>query len=224
MSRLHPVCTAECNHPPHRDTGRLVQAPGTADRGEMEAMFAALYEGEPIEYLGLQGDSEHRVHTWRVGAQPWNPPPRASESTEGKQAKNSSAIYRSQLWTGDGPPGSPDFSRLVEPPPAHFPAPLVTSDLPVQLSQPGPVTDLEARAAALGWDTMITYAKGWTPHATHGTPSKQAKESWAVRLRRGPFRAVAVRMGGTWASMWTWSDTDRFTHHRTLAAFEEAIQ
>jgi hypothetical protein len=33
-----------------------------------------------------------------------------------------------------------------------------------------------------------------------------------------------VRMNGSWASMWTWSDKDSFTHHQTLTAFREAIR
>jgi len=213
------------------------QSQGT--REDLEPAVLALAADEPVFYLGVQGptrksesgsgDEPWPVHTWRIGfpesaVNPDYVPPMQAEAKH----RQDTAIFRSEVWTGSGEPVGPVTMppREADPVILQFPAPVVgaTTEPEGSVVRPAPVDDLEAYAASLGWDVMITYAKGWVPHASWGTPNKgDARESWGVRLRRGPFRAVAVRMGGTWASMWTWSDTDRFTHHQTLTAFREAI-
>jgi hypothetical protein len=104
-----------------------------------------------------------------------------------------------------------------------FPAPLVTSNDGQEdaLVHPGPVDALAEFARTCGWETKITYAEGWVPHAKLGTPLGP-KALWAVRMRRGTVRAVAVRTDGTWTSLWKMADTwQRFT---TLGSFQEAIR
>jgi hypothetical protein len=212
------------------------QSKGT--REELEPAVLALAADEPVFYLGIQGptrksesgsgDEPWPVHTWRIGFpdSAVNPEYVLPLVAEPKHRKDT-AIYRREVWEGSGEPVGPVTMppRAAEPVILQFPAPLVDATTTPEGSvvRPAPVNDLEAYAASRGWDVMITYAHGWVPHASWGTPSAEPKESWGVRLRRGQFRAVAVRMGGTWASMWTWSDTDRFTHHQTLGAFREAI-
>lgn len=206
-------------------------------REELEPAVLALAADEPVVYLGVygptrggtSGDEPWPVHTWRIGeaesaVNPDYVPPLKAEAKH----RNDTAIYRPEVWPGSGEPVGP----LVTPPrqavevSVEFPLPVVTSNDPLpSVAIPNPVTELEAYAASLGWDTMITYAKGWVPHASWGTPNKGgARESWGVRMRRGAFRATAVRMNGSWASMWTWSDTDFFSHHKTLTEFQEAIR
>lgn len=101
-----------------------------------------------------------------------------------------------------------------------YPAPLATStDKPA----PGPVANLYKTAVLLGWTPEVTYAHGFMPHATHGRPG-EAKESWAVRLSRGEQRAVAVRLGAAWSSLWTWSTSVFFQRHGTLESFKRALE
>lgn len=216
---------------------QMHQSKGT--REELEPAVLALAGDEPVAYLGVQGptrggtsgDDPWPVHVWQVGLPESrvNPAYTPSAPDAGPKHRKDTAVYdRTAGLSPRGHVGPVDFSRPeLEPVAVEFPAPVVgaTSDPEVIVRAPNPVTELEAYAASLGWDTMITYAKGWVPHASWGTPNKGgARESWGVRLRRGPFRAVAVRMNGSWASMWTWSDKDRFTHHKTLGAFQEAIR
>lgn len=141
------------------------------------------------------------------------------------------AAESGHAWGG---PANPDPPLVCFPMPApgsreqvrvEFPAPIVSSTqvTPEGVVRPKPIDDLATYAQAWGWDIMITYAHGWLPHATHGTPSAVSKESWGVRMRRDGHRAVAVRMGGEWASMWTWAASDQFVHHGTLKAFKEAL-
>lgn len=136
------------------------------------------------------------------------------------------AIYRREVWTGSGQPLPPlSFARVDAEPEVAFPAPEVTSaDLQGSVKVPDPATQLAAYAASLGWEHMITYARGWVPHTRTGRPLAGVRETWAVRLRREHNRAVAVRMGGVWVSMWTWGADDRFTHHQGITAFREAIR
>jgi hypothetical protein len=214
---------------------QMHQSKGT--REELEPAVLALAADEPVFYLGIQGptkagtsgDDPWPVHTWRIGeAESAVNPAYVPEMRAQAKHRQDTAIYRQEVWPGSGEPvGEVTMPpREAEPVVVEFPAPLITSDMPWEgvASPPGPVTDLAAYAASCGWDVMITYAEGWVPHASWGTPNKGgARQSWGVRLRRGAFRAVAVRMNGSWASMWTWSDTDRFTHHQSLTAFREAI-
>lgn len=116
---------------------------------------------------------------------------------------------------GDAPP--PERST-------PFPAPSLTSRDPLPQPASGPASSLLALAGSLGWDGVITMARGYVPHATLGTPSAREKFSEAVRLSRDDRRAVAVRLGGAWWSMWTWSPDQFFTRHATLGAFQEALK
>jgi hypothetical protein len=107
-----------------------------------------------------------------------------------------------------------------KPPAEPFPAPLATStDKPA----PAPVANLCKMAVLAGWAPTVTYAHGFMPHATHGRPG-EAKESWALRLTRGGQRAVAVRLGASWSSLWTWSSTQFFVRHGTLESFKRALE
>jgi hypothetical protein len=74
-------------------------------------------------------------------------------------------------------------------------------------------------AWSLGWSTVVTRAVGTMPHAIHGTPGQEL-ESWAVRMVRGGQRAVAVRRGPGWSSLWTWSSDQLHTRSSTLAEFK----
>jgi hypothetical protein len=215
---------------------QMHQSQGT--REELEPAVLALAADEPVFYLGIQGptragtsgDDPWPVHTWRIGEaeSAVNPDYVPQLKAEAKHRQDT-AIFRREVWPGSGEP----VGDVVMPPRAEpeivlaFPEPVVPATVAEEFiaRAPAVVNDLEAYAVAQGWDIMITYAKGWVPHASWGTPNKgDARESWGVRMRRGAFRATAVRMNGSWASMWTWSDTDFFVHHKTLGAFQEAIR
>jgi len=85
-----------------------------------------------------------------------------------------------------------------------FPEPIITSRDSVDIPTPSPVLTLLAFAERLSWESRLTYAKGWMPHATTGWPLGPY-ETWALRLRRGDCRAVAIRKGDDWKAFWTWS-------------------
>lgn len=111
-------------------------------------------------------------------------------------------------------------------PPAErtpYPAPSLTSDMPLPQPASDPAAGLLAFAYSLGWAGVITMARGFLPHAAHGTPGKAEKFSEAVRLARGTRRATAVRMDGSWTSLWTWAPDQFFTRHSTLEAFKAAL-
>ena len=138
-------------------------------------------------------------------------------------AREVACIYRREVWEGSGVPVGPvDFSRPVEPEPQVYPAPVLTSDMAAVIIPSQPAASLAELARSYGWDGMITFAEGNLPHATHGRPLALQK-SEAVRLRRGDRRAVAVRRGGSWTSLWTWSTSQFFTRHATLEAFRTAL-
>lgn len=214
-------------------SGRYVQIhESKGSRIELESAVLELARGERVEYLGIQGptrggDDPWPMHTWRIGATPWSPPPAIErEPGPAESSRKDTAVYRREVWPGSGERLQPlSFARVHEVLAEPFPAPEVTSDDPQgSVVIPSPATDLAVYAAALGWEHMVTYARGWVPHATHGRPLKGVRESWAVRLRRENRRAVAVRMGGNWVSMWTWGQGEQFTHHKGIMEFREAIR
>lgn len=112
---------------------------------------------------------------------------------------------------------------LVIPEPAQFPPPLTGATTRPVDDWPGPVEQLAALAATLGWNLKVTYAHGFTPHARLGTPSAMPKESWAIRLNRGDERAVAVRMAGMWSSFWYWSPNTLMRRSDTLIDFRARL-
>jgi len=103
-----------------------------------------------------------------------------------------------------------------------FPVPLVTSKDGQEnaIQHPGPVDDLAAYGVNAGWTCDITYSEGWVPHATTGKPLGP-KVLWAVRMVRDGVRAVAVRTGDQWTSLWVIGA--RWERHETLGAFKEAL-
>lgn len=223
MMRVHPECEKTCTHHLVPDTGgRIVQRHvDKGSREESEAILRRKFPDLPIVYLGIS--AEHPMHTWRLGGKAWKPAASANR-TEGKQGvREIKAQYRQAVWPGTGQVGPVNFTRVPEEIEQPFPAPSLISDAPTDATPSQPVAGLLAWAQAHGWDGVVTFARGHVPHATHGRPSAQAKFSEAVRLHRGRERAVAVRMGGSWASLWTWSDRDFFTRHATLEAFKQAI-
>lgn len=220
--RVHPECLPECTHTLVPDRGGVfVTRPIEHDRMQSEAGLAEHFPGKTIEYHGIcEGD----VHTWRVGAKPYRPMRATAARTEGKTVKREiKTEHRPAVWEGNGPPGPVDFSRVPEVVEQPFPAPILTSDTDSVITPSQPAGALLALASGSGWAGVITHAHGHMPHATHGRPSAAAKKSEAVRLVRGNQRAVAVRMGGSWSSLWTWSSTQFFTRHATLEAFKNAL-
>lgn len=221
--RVHPECEKGCTHHLVPDAGgRIVQRSiGKGSREESEAILRRKYPDLPIAYLGVS--AEHPMHTWRLGGRPWKPAASANR-TEGKQGvREIKAEYRQAVWPGTGQVGPVSFARVPEEIELPFPAPSLTSDTPADSIPSQPAAGLLAWAQAHGWDGVVTFARGHVPHATHGRPSAEAKFSEAIRLYRGRERSVAVRMGGSWTSLWTWSDEVFFTRHATLDAFRQAI-
>jgi len=231
---IHPACTPECTHRQVPTLGGIiVQRPVDRDRMDYEADLIAWMWGnahrrqdltDRVEYLGIQGEGDGVRHTWRLGAKAWRPI-RSASRDEGKTVKREiKTEHRPAVWLGNGEPVGPvDFSRVPEEIKADYPAPSLTSDQPYDQPSSGPAAGLLKHAMTLGWDGVITYARGHVPHATHGTPGKDAKFSEALRLQRGDQRAVAVRMDGSWTSLWTWSPSQFFTRHKTLEAFQGAL-
>jgi len=179
-----------------------------------------------IDYLGALGPDGERMHTWRVGGKKWRGVRGDSAQTEGKAVKRELKYeHRPEVWTGSGEPVGPvDFSRPASEVVQAYPAPVLTSMDTPDAPPSKPARDLLALAQSLGWEGVITQAKGHVPHAAHGTPGATAKPSDAVRLRRGQQRAVAVRMDGKWSSMWTWSPERFFARCRLLEEFQAALR
>lgn len=105
-----------------------------------------------------------------------------------------------------------------------YPAPVLTSEQPTDRVATPTAAALLALAESRGWTGRITFAAGLLPHASYGTPGKTVKASEAVRLARGGQRAVAVRMGDSWSSLWSWSPVQFFVRHATLDVFREALR
>lgn len=93
---------------------------------------------------------------------------------------------------------------FLSPSDKSFPEPAATSRNSVHIPTPAPVLTLLAYAERLSWESRLTYANGWMPHATTGKPLGPY-ETWALRLKRGDCRAVAIRKGDAWNAFWTWS-------------------
>jgi hypothetical protein len=106
-----------------------------------------------------------------------------------------------------------------------YPAPLHTSLMEPKDPIPGPVLLLKQHAERCGWQALSPrQAIGFLPHAAHGTPGKEAKVSWSLKMMQGSRRAVAVQSGGSWRSFWTWSDQEFFRRYGTLTEFKEALR
>ena len=232
MIDIHPACEPSCTHHLVPDLGGvIVQRPASRDRAQCEQQLAEILARKPeltsrIDYLGISDGADHGldVHVWRVGGKAWKPGVR-TDAPEGKQAKREiKTEHRPAVWQGSGQPVGPvDFSRPADTIEQPYPAPALTSDMLHTGSPSQPAADLLTLAVSHGWDGRITFAEGNPPHATHGRPLA-VKKSEAVRLARDGRRAVAVRMGGKWASLWTWSADQFFTQHATLEAFKEALR
>jgi len=220
-TRIHSECTPECRHEQARPNGFLVQRTGT--REQHEADIIAKAAGRRVAYLGALG--EDYTPTWRVGGRPWQPAPSRNRD-EGKQGKREiKAEYRPAVWTGNGRPGPVDFSRVAEEEAQVYPAPVLTSQMEPIEHVPGPVMLLKGHAERLGWISLRPRQSiGYVPHALHGTPGKNEKTLWCLKMLRGDRRAVAVRTDGSWSSLWTWSSEEFFARHATLEAFKEALR
>jgi hypothetical protein len=234
------TCTSECSHDRVPDLGGfVVTRPMTVDGRDVDRIDAEHYLwdtffGEDmldqslirrIDYLGALGPDDSRMHTWRVGGKKWRGV-RGDRTAEGRAGKREIKVeHRPEVWTGSGEPVGPvDFSRAAPEVIEAYPAPVLTSlDMPCSLPSQSARKLLEL-AHSLGWEGAITQAEGHVPHATRGTPGAGPKVSDALRLRHGLRRAVAVRMDGKWASMWTWSPEQFFTRHRLLEEFQEALK
>ena len=90
---------------------------------------------------------------------------------------------------------------------SSYPSPLVSSREGQEPAGgwPGPVAKLAQFAAERGWAVKCQWAKGAMPHGKHGRP-QAVRDSYAVRMRRGEFSAVAVYRGGVWGSVWMWGE------------------
>jgi hypothetical protein len=110
-------------------------------------------------------------------------------------------------------------------PAAPYPAPEVTSRDGVAGPVKSAVASLVTLAGTLGWSVDVTYARGCFPHATTGRPGP-VRDSLAVRMARGPLRAVAVYAEG---STWSWStlaiqgSKPYPVIYPTMTAFREAL-
>ena len=226
ITDIHPECTRECTHQLVPDLGgRIVQRNISHDRAASEAILRTKYPGLRLDYLGTAPGEPEWKHTWRLGGKPWRSlPSTAGIKVEGKKTvREIKYEHRPDVWTGNGKPGPVDFSRVADAVEQAYPAPSLTSVMPYGKPASAPAASLYALALAHGWQGEITYARGCPPHATHGRPTAE-RFSEAVRLHRGDQRAVAVRMGGSWASLWTWSASQFFTRHATLEVFKEALR
>lgn len=114
------------------------------------------------------------------------------------------------------------YARKAAPEPAPYPAPTVTSRDGVMEPAPRAMVKLKADMEAAGWRTLMQYAHGCMPHSTHGTPLA-AKPSWALRMERDGFSAVAVYRGGAWDAMYTWSAEQPHRKAATITVFRERV-
>lgn len=219
---IHPDCSPECTHDRVPDLGGVIIT-RAGERAEGESRLREHFPGKRIDYLGTT--AEHTLHAWRVGGRQWKRLPSFDVAPEGKQTKATSIIYRPEVWTGTGQPLPPvPYGRTPPPAPEPFPLPEHTSNQPHPQAIPQPVVSLNLLALMAGWGVLLTHSRGHVPHATTGRPLRGAKELWALRMSRGDQRAVAVRQGDKWASLWTWSSTTFFQRYGTLEAFQGALK
>jgi hypothetical protein len=88
-----------------------------------------------------------------------------------------------------------------------------------------PVGLLKGKAEALGWTVHVTYAEGNYPHSTTGRPGA-LKASYAVRMRKDAYGAVAVYVGGSswsWDYLYVWGPDQPWTKYGTQKALLEAL-
>jgi hypothetical protein len=228
VSRIvHPACEPSCSHATVGRTDPIVTIGIIqGSRADLEPGVIEAHPGQAITYLGIRGpdrgDDHWAQHAWRIGGKPWVSMPRVQVPKD--PTPDGKAIYRREVWTGSGEPAGPvPYNRPAAPEKEPFPVPLHTSDMSHTLRWPQPVTDIVHAAHVHGWENRITYAQGWVPHATHGTPSARPKQLWAVRLRRGDQRAVAVRADDSWKSFWTWSPRRMMVRTSLLADFKALL-
>lgn len=104
-----------------------------------------------------------------------------------------------------------------------FPEPLRTSEEAAPIQPPSAVLKMAQRGTQAAWSVNLTYAEGFWPHASYGTPGKTPKVSWVVRMTRGSHRAVAVYVEGSWRSLWDWSADQFFRRSPRVADFEGVL-
>jgi hypothetical protein len=216
-------CTKACTHHLVPDRGgRIITRSAEFDRMASEEFLAGKYPGMRIEYLGIA--PEHPVHVWRIGAKPWVPVA-STRRDEGKTVKREvKAEYRPAVWTGSGEPVGPvDFTREQEAEEQPYPAPERTSLDPVTEPLAGTAAGLRTLAVREGWTVEVTRARGHVPHASYGTPGKEAVDSVALRMVRRDENIRAVHMGGKWSSLWYWSGSTFFTRLPTLDILRPVI-
>lgn len=110
--------------------------------------------------------------------------------------------------TGYAAPGQGD-QRAMEHEHEPYPAPAIAAhEVDAGYLGKRSVMDMARLAEAAGWTYRVTHARGSFPHATTGTASKP-KDSLAVRMHRGPERAVAVYVK-TSADAWSWETLSRW--------------
>jgi hypothetical protein len=119
------------------------------------------------------------------------------------------------------------FTRDPDPEVLPYPDPLVLSTEALEGPDKQAVRDLVTYAQANGWTCVVTYARGYLPHATHGTPGASPVDSLAVRMSRRTDRALGVYIGT--GKAWRWETLLAqvgplpLTKSATLAAFRNAI-
>ena len=120
---------------------------------------------------------------------------------------------------GLGPRPEPD-------PATPYPAPEITSEDGVAGPDKRAVVAMCKLAQDYGWTVRVTYARGCYPHASTGRPGPQ-RDSLAVRMARGPERAVAVyRSGSTWSwdTLWHWITGQWPTRFGEVTPFQDVLR
>lgn len=124
-----------------------------------------------------------------------------------------SAYLGGGIGLGPVPPPAPREPYPVPEIPAH-----ITDDYMGKRA----VLMTVALARSLGWDVVVTRARGCWPHRTTGAPGPQ-RDSLAVRMRRDGIPAAAVYVQGT--STWAWETLMvGMIKYPTMKLFQEAIK